>query len=322
MSPRTVFRLFKQAVVAWSDDNAPTLGAALAYYTAFSLAPLLLIAISMASLILGDNAARGGIVEEIRKTLGSTTADAFVAMLDSAGKTGGQAGVTIIGLVTLLLGASGAFVQLQDSLNVIWKAEAPKQQDNFIVHFIRHRLLSFTAVLGTGFLLLVSLIVSSVLAAFSAWLASLVHLQWPALWHAASMLASFCMITLLFAMIFKLLPDAPVAWHDVWVGAALTSVLFALGQYLIGLYLGQAAVGSTYGAAGSLAVLLVWVYYSAQIVLYGAEFTHAYATTFGSHRDREQRERPTQSGAAHFPNLGAGAPAAGAAAQAKPGKKV
>jgi membrane protein len=319
-----MYHLVKQAAVAWSDDNAPTLGASLAYYTAFSLAPLLLIAISMGSLIVGEGAARSGIIAEIRQTLGPATADAFVAVLDSAYHTGGHAGVTLIGLATLLLGASGAFVQLQDALNIIWKTEAPPRTGNVVVHFLRHRLLSFTAVLGTGFLLLVSLIVSSVLAALSQWMAASAALfDWPALWHAVSMLVSFGFITLLFAVIFKVLPDAPIAWRDVWIGSMLTAALFTLGQYLIGLYLGQTSVASTYGAAGSLVVLLIWVYYSAQLVLFGAEFTHVYANVYGSRvRPEGVPAQALEQGreAAHCPPLRNPLPPASAGSPAGPRK--
>lgn len=293
MTPRSLFSLVKQAAVAWNDNNATTIGAALAYYTVFSLAPLLLLAISMASLIMDEETARKGISHEIRQTLGPTTAEAFTGTLDNAYQSGGQAGITIIGVVTLLVGASTVFVQLQNALNVIWKTEAPPVQGNVIVHFIKHRLLSFTAVLGTGFLLLVSLVVSSVLAAFSSWLTSFTFIDFPPLWHGLSLLVSFGFIALMFALIFKLLPDAAIDWRDVWVGAALTALLFALGQFLIGLYLGQASVASSYGAAGSLVVLLVWVYYSAQLVLFGAEFTHAYAQAYGSRSKRQAADRPS-----------------------------
>jgi membrane protein len=287
MSPRKLFRVLKQAATAWSDDRAPTMGAALAYYTAFSLAPLLLLAISMASLVLGEDIARGGTAAQIRQTLGPDTGAAVAGLLDNAYRTGGQAGITLAGLATLLLGASGVFLQLQESLNVIWKTQAPARQGSVIVHFLRYRLLSFTAVLCTGFLLLVSLVVSALLAALSQELESTWVLGNPTLWRAVSSLVSLGMITLLFALIFKLLPDQAVAWRDVWGGAALTAVLFTMGQYLIGLYLGQSGVASAFGAAGSLVVLLVWVYYSAQILLFGAEVTYAHATLFGSQSGRQ-----------------------------------
>jgi membrane protein len=282
MAGRRLLEVLKRAAVAWSDDQASTLGAALAYYTAFSLAPLLLIAISMASLFVNQSDARTGILGELKQTLGSSAGEAIGAMLDNAYQTGGDGIVTVIGLATLVIGASGVFVQLQDSFNVIWKTEAKPRTGNIVVHFIHNRFLSFAAVLGTGFLLLVSLVVSSVLAALSRWLTSTAVVGNPLMWQTISMLVSFAFITLMFALLFKLLPDVPVAWRDVWIGALLTAGLFTLGQHLIGLYLGQSSLASSYGAAGSLVVLLVWVYYSAQIVLFGAEFTHAFAQSCGS----------------------------------------
>jgi membrane protein len=275
MNPRTFFGLVKRAAVAWNDDNAPTYGAAIAYYTVFSLAPLLLITINVASVVVGEHTARKEIRAEIEQNLGPSTADAFTAMLDNAPNTGGDFGITALGLAVLLFGASGVFVELQEAFNVIWKTAVPPRTTNVVVHFLRHRFFSFAAVLCTEFLLLVSLIVTSVLAALRHWVAS-----FPGstlLWQGSAILVSFTFITLLFALIFKLLPDRPIAWRDVWIGALLTALLFTAGQQLIGLYLGQAGVASTYGAAGSLVVLLVWVYYSSQLVLFGAEFTHAYA---------------------------------------------
>jgi membrane protein len=302
MSLPRFFRLIKEAAIAWSNDKAPTLGAALAYYTAFSLAPLLLIAIGIASLIVGESSARSGILSELRQTLGPAMGDAVAALLDNAYETGGNAAITAVGLITLLVGASGVFVQLQESLNAIWKADARPRTGNVVMHFLRNRLLSFTAVIGTGLLLLLSLIVSSVLAALSDWLTSENWLGSPLLWQALSMLVSFVFVTLMFGLIFKLLPDVPVAWRDVWLGAVLTAALFTLGQHLIGLYLGHSSVASAYGAAGSVVVLLIWVYYSAQIVLFGGEFTHVYAQTLGSYsqssqpRRALQREEPARAG--------------------------
>jgi membrane protein len=280
MNPRRFCQLIKQAAISWSDNNATTYGASLAYYAIFSLAPLLFLTIDMASLLVGENAARSGIIDQIRQTVGASTANAVAAVLDGATQTGGHAGITVLGLVLLLLGASGVYVELQEALNLIWKTEAPPRIGSAVIHFIKHRLLSFTAVLGTGVLLLLSLIVSSVLAAISHWMTSFPGSIF--LWQGLALLVSFAFVTMLFALIFKLLPDAPIAWADVWIGSLLTSVLFTLGQQLIGVYLGQSGVASAYGAAGSLAALLVWVYYSAQIVLFGAEFTHAFALTQGS----------------------------------------
>ena len=279
MNPRCFFQLIKQAAVSWSDNNATTYGASLAYYAIFSLAPLLFLTIDMTSLLVGENAARSGIIDQIRQTVGPSTAEAIAAVLDGASRTGGHTGITVLGVVLLLLGASGVYVELQAALNLIWRTEAPPRTGSAVVHFVKHRLVSFTAVLGTGLLLVLSLIVSSVLAAISHWVTS-----FPGgifLWQGLALLVSFGFVTLLFALIFKLLPDAPIAWEDVWIGSILTSVLFTLGQQLIGVYLGQSGVASAYGAAGSLAALLVWVYYSAQIVHFGAEFTHAFAHAAG-----------------------------------------
>jgi membrane protein len=299
MSVQCFWQVCKKAAVSWNDDAAPTLGAALAYYTAFSLAPLLLIAVSIASLVVSESEARAGILRELKQTLGPDTGAAFVTILDDTNRAGGHAVVTAVGLATLLLGASGVFVQLQDSFNIIWKTQALPRTDNAIVHFLRNRLLSFTAVLGTGFLLLVSLIASSVLAALNDWLGSQTLLGNSGLWQALSMLVSTGFITLMFALLFKLLPDVHVAWGDVGIGALMTAGLFVLGQYLIGLYLGKASVASAWGAAGSLAVLLVWVYYSAQIVLFGAEFTHAFAEVCGSRATQRVGEPNRGQAAAH-----------------------
>ena len=253
------------------------MGAAIAYYMVFSLAPLLLLAISMASQIFGESAARTGISHELRRTLGTETADACLAMLDNASQSGANVGITMIGAITLLIGASGVFVQLQDALNVIWKTEAPPRTGSWVMHFIRNRLLSFLAVLIMGITLVVVLIVSATMTWLSNWLDSAqmpVSLVW---WHGVSRFVSFGFVTLLTAVIFKFLPDAAVRWRDVWIGALLTAGLFTGGQHLIGLYLGLAGINSTFGAAGFVMVVLTWVYYSAQIVLFGAEFTYAYA---------------------------------------------
>ncbi len=273
MNKRYFIRVFRQAAIAWNNNNAPSCGAAIAYYTVFSLAPLLLIAVNVASLVIGTDAARKGLASQLEPTLGSPTADALLTLLDNSYKSGGNAGFTVLGLCVFLLGASGVFAQIQDCLNVIWKTAAPVRVDNVVVHFLKHRLLSFMAVVLVGFLLLAFLIMSSVLTALTHW--TTVIPGSALMWHGASMLVSVSFITLLFALIFKLLPDVAIAWKHVWVGAMLTAMLFTLGQQLIGLYLGQVGPASAFGAAGSVVVLLVWVYYSAQILLFGAEFTHA-----------------------------------------------
>jgi len=281
MPIRVFFNLLKRAAIAWNEDNAPAMGAAIAYYTTLSLAPLLLIAINIATMFVGADAARNAFVHEVHQTLGATAGAALTAMLDNAYQTtDGTASMTFVGLLLLGVGAYGVFAQLQDSLNVIWKTAAPPRTHNIIVHFLIYRLFSFAAVLGTGIVLLASLIVTSMLAEFSHWLKSYSGSTIP--WHVLVLFVSFCSITLMFALIFKLLPNAPIAWGDVWIGALITGGLWLVGQHLIAIYLSQASPASAYGAAGSLVVVLVWVYYSAQIVLFGAELAHTYAMWRGS----------------------------------------
>jgi membrane protein len=282
MVVRKLLLVFKEAAVGWNADNAPMLGAAVAYFAVFSLAPVLLITIAIANLVLEEQTVRDELGTEIRHTGGPLVADAFHALWDNASDSGDSAGITLLGVGTLLLGASGVFLQLQEALNVIWKTAALPRKGNIILHFIRNRLLSFCAVLVTGILLVSSLIANSVLTALSdkmaidTWLGDFRH------WHPVSVAVSFIFVSLLFAAVFKLLPDTKVRWRDVGWGALLTGALFTLGQHLISLYIGYAAVASTFGAAGSLVVLLIWVYYSVQIVLFGAEFAYAYARIMGS----------------------------------------
>jgi membrane protein len=267
----TVYDLFKRTFQRFFSKDTFEMGAALAYYTVFSLAPLVLIAISIASLVFHEQA-QERITAEIESTTGSTVAKAVQETIKNAQSTGGSTAASIIGIIVLLFGASGVFGQLQDSMNKIW--EVPAKASGGVWGFIRTRLLSFAMVLGIGFLLLVSLIISTALSAMGKYLApgqSFVA-------QAINQVISFGFITLLFALIFKVLPDRPVAWNDVWMGAALTALLFVIGKYLIGLYLGQGSVTSAFGAAGSLVVILLWVYYASQILLFGAQFTQVYAT--------------------------------------------
>src|SRR5579862_9172006 len=225
-----LFSVTKEAAKSWIADDAPTLGAALAYYAIFSLAPLILIVMGVASMIIEEDVARTQFREEIHETLGPLIADALIAMLNDASNKAAGKGLTLVGLGTLLLGASGVFVQLQSALNVVWKTTALPRQGSALMHFVRNRLLSFVAVLAMGLILLMALIVSSVLSALSH---SAVLPSMPItaqLWHAISFLASFCLVTLLFGVIFKLLPDTEVCWQDVWLGAVATGVLFTVGQ--------------------------------------------------------------------------------------------
>ena len=272
--------LFKQTASEWMADDAPSLGAALAYYTVFSLAPLMTIAIAIAGFFLGKEAAQGQIFDELRGLLGAEGGKAVEEMVQSANAQP-TAGVvaTIISVIMLLFGASGVFGQLQASLNAIWGVKAKPGRG--VLGIIKDRLLSFGFTLVVGFLLLVSLLLTAGMALMADWIGGLM-LGSEALAYVLNIVLSLSMITLLFATIFKFLPDAKIAWHDVWIGAFLTALLFTIGKFALGIYLGKSGVASSYGAAGSLIVLLLWVYYSSQILFFGAEFTQVYANRFGS----------------------------------------
>jgi membrane protein len=264
----------------WKSDYASRLAAALAYYTLFSLAPLLLIAIGAATQLFGADAARAAIIGQIRSVAGPSAADAIqTATKDASQNSAGTAIAATIGVVTLLIGATNVFRQLQESLDFIWGVRI--RPDAGIMAVLRRHFMSFTLFLVIGFLLLVSLVLSALLALASAKLGSLLP-GLSRLWPLFDFLLSFAIITVLFGLSYKLLPSVKIAWRDVWVGAAATSLLFTIGKLLIGLYLGNSAVGSAYGAAGSVLVILVWVYYSAQIFLFGAEFTFVYSNRYGS----------------------------------------
>ena len=280
MNSKEIFAILKKAGSDWMEDQAPTLGAALAYYTVFSLAPLLIIAIAIAGLVFGQEAAQGQIFEQLRGLLGEASAKAMQDMVQNANaKPATGVVATLIGVVTLLFGASGVFGQLQTSLNAIWDVE-PKPGRG-ILGLVRDRILSFGFILVVGFLLLVSLLLTAAVAVVAQWFGMRPAME--ALAQILNFVLSLAVITLLFAMIFKFLPDAKIAWHDVWIGAFITALLFTVGKFALGLYLGKSGVGSSYGAAGSLIVLLLWVYYSSQILFFGAEFTQVYANRFGSH---------------------------------------
>lgn len=262
----------------WSDDKASRLAAALSYYTIFSVAPLLIIAIAVAGLVFGRKAATEQLVGEIRDLVGNDGAQVIQSILQNASKTTSGILATCIGVVTLLVGASGAFGQLQDSLNTIW--EVKPKAGRGVKGVLRDRFLSFSMVLLIGFLLMVTLLLSAFLSGVGKYLADMLPMSSFVL-QAINFAISLGVTSFLFALIFKVLPDAYIRWRDVWVGAAVTALLFSLGRFLIGLYLGRSSVSSAYGAAGSLVVLLLWIYYSAQILLLGAEFTQVYAGKFG-----------------------------------------
>jgi membrane protein len=280
MRIRHLWPVAKQAVSSWVDDHAASMGAALAYYTAFSLAPLLLIVVAIAGMVFGPDAARGEIYGQLRGLMGDQAAQAVQALLQSANRLQESKAATAIGAVLLLIGATSVFGELQGDLDRIWHAPARKRQSG-IWEMLRTRLLSFGLILGLGFLMIVSLIFSAAVSVLSEWW-NPIFAGWGVLAHAVNFIISFGLTTAMFAMIYKIMPSVKIDWQDVWVGSAVTALLFTIGKTLIALYLGKSSVASPFGAAGSLAVVLVWVYYSAQIFLLGAEFTWAYAHRYGS----------------------------------------
>lgn len=271
--------LLKQTFSDWSEDKAPQLGASLAFYSALSIAPLLVIALGIAATFLGDNAARGGVVGQLESLVGRQGGEAIESMLESANKPGTGLIATTLSSITLLFGASGVFGQLQDALNTIWEVQAKPGRG--ALGWLKNRFISMAAVLGSAFLLLVSLLLTAALAAAGDF-SNVVPESLAWLGQAGNFLLSIFVITCLFAMIFKLLPDVKMAWSDVWLGAFITAVLFTVGKFAIGIYLGRSTMASSYGVAGSFVVLLVWTYYSAQILFFGAEFTQVYANRYGS----------------------------------------
>jgi membrane protein len=279
LRPRQLLPLFKQAYQDWSAHNASRLAASLAFYTALSLAPLLMIVVAVLSMVFGDEAARGQIVEQFSGLLGSQGAAAIESVLSSSRGTGSGVTATIIGAVVLLVGASGVFGELQAALDTIWNVKPQPGQS--LKRLIRERFFSFSMVMGVAFLLLVSLVVTAALSAMGKFFGATFGLL-PVVWQIVNLVVSFGVTTAIFALIFNVVPDVRIPWRDVWVGALFTAGLFTLGKFLIGLYLGRSTAASAYGAAGSLIAILIWVYYSAQILFLGAELTQAYAKQHGS----------------------------------------
>lgn len=266
------FDIILEALKGWSRDDVPRLGASLAYYTLFSIAPVLLVCVTVAGSVFGQEAVRGQLSAEIEGVMGHEGAQAVEALLEGAALHGGSTLALIVGLVAFVGAATGAFLELQHALNKIFQVKTDPRSN--IKVLLKRRVLSFGLAISMGFLLVVSLAVSAALSAVS----SLIHADNAAIiWQAVDMLLSVGSITLVFALIYWFLPDVRLRWPDVWTGAFVTSVLFGIGKYLIGLYLGQTSIASSYGAVGSILVLLVWVYYSAQIILLGAEITRVYA---------------------------------------------
>lgn len=273
------WRLLKVAFAGWWNDRAMSLGASIAFFTVFSLAPMLLAAIAVAGLVFGREAAQGAIVAELGGMIGTNEASALEAMIVSASNVGSGILGTTIGIVTFLLLVTGAVVELQDNLNIIWRVKPPVSYG--VLDFVRTRLISLALVLGIGFLLLVSLVIDTGVTAIGHYLETNFSGATIIL-HFLNSLVAFAAAAVLFAMIFKLLPAVDITWNDVFTGSLVTALLFTLGKFLIGYYLGKSNVASSYGAAASIITILLWIYYSSLILLFGAEFTKAYAESRGS----------------------------------------
>jgi len=266
-------------VMVWINANASAMGAAVAFYTIFAIAPLFILVLALAGVLFGHQSAQHQVFAEISQLIGKNSAESVESILTAANRPRASLIATIVGFVALFVGASSVFIQLQQALNAIWSV---RLKTTGIRSFLRYRLLSFMMLLGIGFLLLVSLILSAVLDGIGKWMSNVVPLHFL-IWKGIDIGASLGVITLLFAMIFKMLPDVKIAWHDVWIGSLITALLFTIGKFLLGAYLGRSSLSSAYGAAGSFVVVLMWVYYSAQILMFGAAFVRVYADKYGSH---------------------------------------
>jgi membrane protein len=281
MALRALGRLLKSTASKWSEHNAPRLGAALAYYMLLSIAPLVVLLVAICGIVFKRTVAERELLLTIRGVAGSTAADTVRMLLENARYAGSGMVATGVALIALLFGASGVFVELRASLNTIW--DAPRRSSPAWRDFMWQRLVSFAMVLALTFLLLTSVIISASLTAAGKFFHGLIPLHDVIVSQALESIASFAAIWALFALIFKFVPEVPIAWRDVSIGAGVTALFFTIGKSVLALYIGTAGVGSTYGAAGSLVALVVWVYYSAQIFFFGAEFTRVYADSFGSH---------------------------------------
>lgn len=276
---KAVGSLLKETITQWQNDQAPRLAASLALYTLLSIAPLLVIAVSIAGMVFGDEAARGQISTQIASVVGPQAGDAIQGIIANARTPSSGILGTVVGLAVLLFGASGVFGELQSMLNQIW--EVKPKPDRGLKGIIRDRFFSLTMVMGVAFMLLVSLVVSAALATATKFFEQ--YIPMPALWHVFNVVVALGVTTVLFALIFKVVPDVRIAWGDVWVGGFATALLFSIGKVILAWYVGRSATVSPFGAAGSLVALIVWVYYSAQILFLGAEFAQVYATRYGSH---------------------------------------
>ena len=288
MSAKTLFQILKTTFASWSRHEAPRLGAALAFYTILSLSPLVIIVLALAGLIFSRSTAQAHILSQVQGMIGPDGGKAVESMLASAQRPAAGILGTVVGLLSLLFGASGVFTELRSALNLIW--EVTPEKTSGVVGLLRERFFSFGMVLSIGFLLLVSLVVSTVLAAIGKFFGGLLPVPSPVV-AVLNFFLSYLGVAVLFGLIFRLVPEAKVRWRNVWLGALVTALFFSIGKTLIGLYLGKSSVGSAYGAAGSVIVVIVWVYYSAQIFFFGAEFTHAYT----EHRSPDPQAGSTDS---------------------------
>jgi membrane protein len=298
---KNLWQLLKQTQKEWSEDNATRLAAALAYYTVLSIAPLLVLAVSVVGLVFGEDAARGRVTGELSGMVGPQAGEGIQTVIQHANSPSGGTIGSIVSILVLLFGASGVFGELQSSLNALWGVE-PKPGRG-ILGVVRQRFFSFTMVLGVAFLLLVSLLLSAGLAAAGQFFEHSLP-GGEALWHVVNFVISFATITGLFALLFKVVPDVKIQWRHVWMGAMFTALLFTIGKFALGLYLGRASVASPYGAAGSVIVLVIWVYYAAEILFMGAEFTQVYARRHGAEIEPSDQAVPTQQAKPAESNVG------------------
>ena len=288
-----IWSLIRRTIKEWNMDRASRLAAALSYYTAVAIAPLLVLLVTGIGWFYGRDSAQVQLVAQLRGVVGPQGAEVAQAVIESADQPNVAGIAGILSLVTLIWGASNVFVELQDSLNTIWGVEL-KPKVRTIKATIRERFLSFSMILVIGFLLLVSLILGAILSALGGYLGEMMP-GMEFFWQVVNFVVSFGVTTLLFALIYKVLPDVKFAWHDVWMGATVTALLFTIGKWLLGLYLGNQTLSSAYGAAGSLVVLLIWIFYSAQIFFVGAEFTQVYARRAGEGVVPDEKAQPISS---------------------------
>jgi membrane protein len=295
MSAKTLFQILQATFASWNRHEAPRLGAALAFYTILSLSPLVIIVLALAGLVFSRSTAQGHILSQVQGMIGPDGGKAVESMLANAQRPAAGILGTIVGLLSLLFGASGVFTELRSALNLIW--EVTPEKTSGVVGLLRERFFSFGMVLSIGFLLLVSLVVSAVLAAIGKFFGGLLPVPSPVV-AVLNFFLSYLGVAVLFGLIFRLVPEAKVRWRNVWLGALVTALFFSIGKTLIGLYLGKSSVGSAYGAAGSVIVVIVWVYYSAQIFFFGAEFTHAYTKRRSSDPQAGSKDSLAQSSSA------------------------